>query len=135
MNTKRHAKSKTVATYTQRLPRSQASTWKKPAIRSSRIIQTPTPQQSFLDEDDDDDDSVHSDATGEFIVVASHVRSSQSETIEDHDESVADHITTGQVAAADTVVVDAGEDVYESVATDYSGKLFKDFPVEVCYLL
>ncbi|TVY87547.1 hypothetical protein LAWI1_G006672 [Lachnellula willkommii] len=129
MNTKRHAKSKTVATYTQRLSRSQTSTWKKPAIRSSKIIQTPTPQQSFLDEDDDD---VLSDATGEYIIVASHARSSQNETIdvEDHDESVADHIT-GQVAAGDTVMGDAGQDVYESVATDYSGKLFKDFPVEI----
>ncbi|TVY28683.1 hypothetical protein LHYA1_G002430 [Lachnellula hyalina] len=136
---KRNSKSKSVATYTQRLSRSQNSTWKEPAIRSSKIIQIPTPQQSFVDDDDDDDnDDDLSDATGEYIIVASHVESSQSEFIDDG--SVADQIITEEVAVEDTTPQDgADEHAYKSVATSYSGKLFKDFPVEIhqhisCYL-
>ena len=131
---KRNSKSKSVATYTQRLCRSQNSTWKEPAIRSSKIIQIPTPQQSFVDDDDDDDnDDDLSDATGEYIIVASHVGSSQSEFIDDG--SVADQIITEEVTVEDTTPQDgADEHAYKSVATSYSGKLFKDFPVEVCSL-
>ncbi|TVY34995.1 hypothetical protein LSUB1_G006947 [Lachnellula subtilissima] len=130
---KRNAKSKSVATYTQRLSHSQTSTWKTPAIRSSKIIQTPTPQQSFVDDDDDD---VLSDATGEYIIVANHVGSShveslQSDSIDNHG-SVADQIIAEEVAVEDTTPQDeADEHAYKSVATSHSGKLFKDFPVEI----
>ena len=129
-----HVKAKPVATYTQRLSRSQTSTWNAPALRDSKVIQTPTPQQSFLGYDDE----IHSDATSERIVVASHVRSSQSDAIlveDDDDESVVEQSATQKVLAGEIAAQDeVEEEVFESVATDQSGRLFKGFPVEVCSL-
>jgi hypothetical protein len=138
MDFTKHVKSKPVASYTQRLSRSQNNSWDAPALRNSKVIQTPTPQQSFLGHDDE----IRSDSTLDCIVVANHVRSSQSEAIlieddddDDDDESLVEQITTEEVVVEKIAAQDEiEEDIFESVATEQSGRLFKAFPVEVCSL-
>lgn len=129
MDTKHFAKSKSVVDYTQRLTHRQSKS-KPPHIKKPKITQTPTPQQSFNSYDDD----IQSDSTLDCIEVAP-FRPSQNEPIvidsDDDEPVVKKSIRPLTAVKLFKGLEDYSQEAFESVATAYSGALFKRLPTEV----